>query len=110
MSHAFLSVNDMPVFLERFVIPILATSVMTVIVLNPFKWDWIQRTTLGLGIGFVAFFFAYTDYKARQTSSGSISQHANHSNCSNVSAGKDATVNCSPSTESKDEPKPPANP
>jgi urea transporter len=108
MVHAVLFsafVNDMPVFLERFVIPILATSVVTVILLNPFKWDWVQRTTLLVGIVFTAFFFAYTDYKARQVSSSSvpaINQQANDSDCSNISATKEATVNCSPPEESHD--------
>jgi hypothetical protein len=101
----------MPVYLERFVIPILAASVITIILLNPFKWDAQQRITLFFGVSFLAYFFAYTSYKTRQESSApAISQQATDSTCSNVSAGKNANVNCSPSTESKDAPKPSPNP
>jgi membrane protein implicated in regulation of membrane protease activity len=102
----------MPVFLERFVLPILAASVITVILLNPFKWDWQQRLSLFLGVFFVSYFFAYTTYKVRQSTSSPPplnNQQATGSPCSNVSAGKDAEVNCSPSTENKDAPQPSPN-
>ena len=52
----------MPVFIERFVLPILAAIVMGVCVLNPWKWDWNQRISLILSMIFLAYFFAYTSY------------------------------------------------
>jgi hypothetical protein len=54
----------MPVFLERFVLPVLATAVITVIWLNPFKWDWQQRISLFVGVVFLAYFFGYTSYRS----------------------------------------------
>ena len=33
----------MPVFLERYVLPILVTLTVGVCVFNPWKWDWNQR-------------------------------------------------------------------
>jgi hypothetical protein len=53
-----------PVFLEKFVLPVLAASVIAVIAINPFKWDWWQRTSLFLGVLFLAYFVAYTVYKS----------------------------------------------
>jgi hypothetical protein len=55
----------MPVFLERFVLPILAAIVMGVCMLNPWKWDWNQRISLGLSMIFLAYFFAYTSYQSK---------------------------------------------
>jgi hypothetical protein len=79
--------------------------------LNPFRWDWQQRISLSLGVLFFAYFFAYTIYKARQSaSSPAINQNATDSTCSNVHAGRDAAIDCSPSTENKDAPKPSPNP
>jgi hypothetical protein len=57
----------MPVFLERFVLPVLATAVITVIWLNPFRWDWQQRISLLLGVLFLAYFLGYTSYKSTRT-------------------------------------------
>lgn len=54
----------LPVFLEKFVLPVLAASVVALIVLNPLKWDWRQRISLFLGVLFLAYFVAYTLYKS----------------------------------------------
>ena len=55
----------MPVFIERFVLPILATIVMGVCAYNPWKWDWQQRISLGLAAVLLAYFFAYTSYQSK---------------------------------------------
>jgi hypothetical protein len=55
----------MPVFIERFVLPILATVVMGVCAYNPWKWDWQQRISLGVAAILLAYFFAYTSYQSR---------------------------------------------
>jgi membrane protein implicated in regulation of membrane protease activity len=55
----------MPIFLERFVLPILAALVTGICLLNPWKWDWQQRFSLFLGVVFLAYFFAYTSYRSK---------------------------------------------
>jgi hypothetical protein len=49
-----------PIFLERFILPMLATGVIAVIVLNPFKFDWHQRAGLLLVVAGLAYFVART--------------------------------------------------
>ena len=105
-AETVIALVHMPVFVERFILPILAASVITIICVNPFKLDWQQRASLFLGVFFFAYFAAYTTYKIRQSSTlPAINQNATDSTCSNVHAGKDATVDCSSTTENKDAPK-----
>ncbi len=97
----------MPIFLERFVLPVLATSVITVILFNPFKWDLQQRISAFVLVLALAYFVGHTLTKKKletvpaaqqqvpSTSAPSVNQSASDSTCSNVNAGKDATVNCS---------------
>ncbi|MGI8788188.1 MAG: hypothetical protein ACR2HG_10550 [Pyrinomonadaceae bacterium] len=49
-----------PIFIERFLLPILATIAISVIMLNPMGMNLTQKITLGLSILFFAFFLAYT--------------------------------------------------
>jgi membrane protein implicated in regulation of membrane protease activity len=110
MDHAQLTdfAAYMPVFIERIVAPLLVFIVTGVIWQNPFKWDWQQKSTLFLAVLFLAYFFTYSSYRARQTSTPSaINQSATDATCSNVRADKNVTVNCTPSTESKDAPRTP---
>jgi hypothetical protein len=58
----------LPVFLERFVLPVLAAVVITVIVLNPFKFDWQQRVSLLLGVLLLAYFVGHTIHRGRSQS------------------------------------------
>jgi hypothetical protein len=53
----------MPIFLERFLLPVLAAAVMTVIVLNPFKLDRPQRISLLVCVLAGAYFVGHTLYK-----------------------------------------------
>src|SRR5277367_894400 len=66
----------MPIFLERFVLPILAAVVTGVCLFNPWKWDWHQRASLFVGVVSLAYFFAYTSYRIKpettQTSAPAI--------------------------------------
>src|ERR1039458_1988835 len=55
----------MPIFLQRFVLPILAFLVTGICLLNPWKWDWQQRLSLCLGVIFLAYFFAYTSFRGQ---------------------------------------------
>jgi len=50
----------MPIFVERFVLAILAFVVTGVCILNPWKWDWQQRISLGLAIVSFAYFLGHT--------------------------------------------------
>ena len=52
----------MPVFLERFVLTVLAAIVMGVVVLNPFKLDWHQRISLLVAVVALAYFVGRTVY------------------------------------------------
>ena len=54
-----------PIFLERFVLPVLAATVIAVIVLNPFKLDWQQRISLLAGVLALAYFAGYTLHKGK---------------------------------------------
>ncbi len=53
----------MPIFLERFVLPVLAAAVIAVIVLNPLKLDRQQRISLLVCVLASAYFVGYTLYK-----------------------------------------------
>jgi len=54
-----------PIFIERFLLPILATLVTGVCLFNPWKWDWHQRISLFLGVAFLVYFFAYTSFRSK---------------------------------------------
>jgi len=95
----------MPIFLERFVLPVLATSVITVILLNPFKWDWRQRTSLFVAVIALAYFVGYSLTKGKPAISplvgiaptapqSQVNQRAG--DCSANASGDDNTqsVNC----------------
>lgn len=50
----------MPIFLERFVLPVLAAVLITVIVLNPFKLDRQQVISLLICVLAAAYFVGHT--------------------------------------------------
>ncbi len=56
----------MPVYVEKFLLPILAGSIVTLLVLNPFKLDWQQRLSLFVAVNALGFFLAHTLYKGKQ--------------------------------------------
>ena len=47
-------------FLERYLLPACAAATVTLLLVNPMKFDWTQRVTLGLSILFFAWFTAHT--------------------------------------------------
>ena len=53
----------MPIFLERFVLPCLATLLAGGIVINQMKLDWHQRVSLGIATIALAYFAGHTLYK-----------------------------------------------
>jgi hypothetical protein len=105
-----------PIFLEKFVLPVLAAGVIAVIVLNPFKIDGHLRAALLLIVIGLAYFVARTIQLGSRppqpltpastivepTSIPSaspvvvIDQKAENSTCSNVVAGKDVKLSCTP--------------
>ena len=42
--------TDVPVFLEKFILPVLATAVTAVVILNPMKFDIQSRFALAIGV------------------------------------------------------------
>jgi hypothetical protein len=95
-----------PVFLEKFVLPVLAASIIAIIVLNPFNLDRQQRISLLIGVLAIAYFVGYSLYKgsaAKTTitppSPPTINQSSTDSACSNVVTGGSATIDCSPNKE-----------
>jgi hypothetical protein len=49
-----------PVFLEKFLLPLAVALVALIAGTNPMKFDWTQRVTGGLAIVFMAYFIAHT--------------------------------------------------
>lgn len=45
--------TDVPVFLEKFILPVLATAVTALVILNPMKFDTSSR--IALAVGLIAF-------------------------------------------------------
>jgi hypothetical protein len=52
-----------PVFLERFVLPVFAAAVILMAITNPMGFDITQRATGGLAVIFAAYFVAHSVYK-----------------------------------------------
>lgn len=52
-----------PIFIERFVLPILATAMIAVIILNPLKLDLQQQISLAIAVIAFAYFVAHSVYK-----------------------------------------------
>jgi hypothetical protein len=55
--------SSVPVFLERFVLPVLATALIGVIVLNPFRFDWQQQLSLAIAVVAFAYFVGHSVHK-----------------------------------------------
>ncbi len=54
----------MPVFLERFILPVLAAALIGIIILNPFKLDVHQQVSLGIAVVALAYFVGHTVYRS----------------------------------------------
>jgi len=64
------------IFLERFVLPILAALVVGIILLNPLKFDRAQQISLFLAVVCTAFFIGHTINKKQQTNAVGPTQPA----------------------------------
>lgn len=62
----------MPVFLEKFVLPVLAAFMLTVILLNPLKLDKPQRISLAIAVLAIAYFVGHTLERSKATPAKSI--------------------------------------
>jgi hypothetical protein len=109
--------TDVPVWLEKVVLPVLAAALMALMFVNPMKFDWLQRISLFIAILAFSYFLSHTLHLRNEAiRSGSpkhsdqnlspaqvqpappppkIQQNAEDSNCSNVISGRDSNVNCS---------------
>jgi hypothetical protein len=58
-----------PIYIERFLLPILATIAVSVIILNPIGMDTTQKVTLSATVLLFAFFLAYTLHKYNESKS-----------------------------------------
>jgi hypothetical protein len=52
-----------PVFLEKYLLPLATALTVLIVFTNPMNFDWAQRTTAGLAVFFAACFVAHTVHK-----------------------------------------------
>jgi uncharacterized membrane protein len=58
--------SAVPVFLERFILPALATVLIGVILLNPLKFDWQQQISLAIAVVALAYFVGHTVHRTNE--------------------------------------------
>jgi hypothetical protein len=63
-----------PLWLERYILPICATIVFGALILNPFKIDWQQRVSLFVAVSAFAYFLAHTIHKPKATATAESEQ------------------------------------
>lgn len=61
-AHTISLDTSVPIFLEKFIVPVLTIIAGAVILYNPFKFDWPQRISLVVAIVATAFFCSYSLY------------------------------------------------
>ncbi len=115
----------MPVFIEKVLLSVGAVAFSYLIWINPMKFDWIQRSTLGLSVLLFLFSLSYTLHLRNEAirlghpaapeqstqavpsaTTPNVDQSARDSTCSDVYGGKDVTIKCSPPPENKNATKP----
>ena len=62
----------MPVFLERFLLPVTAAVTVMVVFTNPMGFDWQQRMSGGLVLLFAAYFIGHTLHKRNEGKTPSV--------------------------------------
>ena len=97
----------MPIFLERFLLYLCAGAFLGFVVNNGMGLDVHQRIGLGIALVGIAYFLGHTAYKSKPISPVQIQSAptmpaptieqkcAENGPCSNVVAGRDATIDCS---------------
>ena len=58
----------MPIFIERFILPVAAALIVMLLVTNPMNFDTTQRITGGLAIVFIAWFLSHTLFQRNELS------------------------------------------
>src|SRR5690349_566406 len=64
--------TSVPVFLERYLLPLAAALTVLIIVTNPMALDWTQRITGGLAVVFIAYFVAHTVHRSNSLSASLV--------------------------------------
>ena len=62
----------MPLWVERYIIPILAAVVVGLVILNPLKLDWQQRISLLVALSSFAYFLAHSVHKPKSSSATAV--------------------------------------
>jgi hypothetical protein len=57
--------SRVPLWVERYLIPICAAIVFGIVILNPLKFDWQQRLSLVIAISAFAYFLAHTVHRPK---------------------------------------------
>jgi hypothetical protein len=65
--------SAVPVFLERFILPVFAAIVIILAVTNPMEFDKTQRITGAIAIIFLAYFVAHTVHRFNESKKAPIS-------------------------------------
>lgn len=66
--------SDVPVFLERFMLPLFVAIIVIVAVTNPMGFDRTQRVTGAIAIVFMAYFVGYTVHRYNESKKAPIQQ------------------------------------
>lgn len=61
----------MPLWVERYILPILTAVVVGLVILNPLKLDWPQRISLLIAVSATAYFLAHTIHNPKASSAAS---------------------------------------
>lgn len=78
--------TSVPVFLEKFILPLFAALVLVLAVTNPINLDWVQRVTGSLAIIFAAYFVAHTVYKKSESDKKPVASAINDRALANAPA------------------------
>lgn len=78
--------TSVPVFLERFILPALATVLIGVILLNPLKLDFQQQASLAIAVIAIAYFVGHTVHRLNQERKGAAEIHAKDSSVGKIEA------------------------
>lgn len=63
LSYQLWHKTAVPIFVERFLLPLFAAAVVVLALTNPMGFDWIQRVTGSLALILLAYFVAHSIYK-----------------------------------------------
>lgn len=70
--------TSVPVFLEKFILPLFAAAVILLAVTNPMGFDWRQRVSGSLALILAAYFVAHTVHLSNQAKAGKATPATTH--------------------------------